>query len=84
MSISLEQLAQILATAGISSSQEEHILIVIKKLTTTPEVNVEPVFEESYISDGEQLFEQEIEEDKEETSNDMNHNDNQAYESLIE
>jgi hypothetical protein len=36
--ISLEELSQILAIAGISSSQEEHILTIAKNLSTSPEI----------------------------------------------
>ena len=45
MHISAEQLTQILATTGISSSQEEHIFTTIKNLTTPPEENEESTFE---------------------------------------
>ena len=65
MNISLEQLTQILAKAGISSSREEEILTSIKDLTTPLEANTELVFEESYTSNGVPLFKQDIEEDKE-------------------
>ena len=46
MSISLEQLTQILATIGISSSQEEHILTAIKILTNPTKLEEESTFEE--------------------------------------
>ena len=52
MSVSLEQLTQILATYGISSSQEEHILRVVKNLTTPPKENEESTYEEPYTFDG--------------------------------
>jgi hypothetical protein len=38
VTISLEELSQILATAGISSFQEEHILTIVKNLSTSPEI----------------------------------------------
>jgi hypothetical protein len=84
MSISLEQLTQILAKVRISSSCEEEILTAAKSLTTPPEENNELTFEESCTSDDEQLFEQEIEEDKEKLQHDLNQSGNHAYESLIE
>jgi hypothetical protein len=39
MNISLEQLTQILAEAGISSSQEEKILIAVESLITPQEID---------------------------------------------
>lgn len=83
MSISLEQLSQILASVRISSSFEEEILIATKSLTTPLEENNELTFEESCMSDDEQLFEQEIEEDEEKLQHDLNQSGNHAYESLI-
>ena len=65
MSIILEQLTQILAEAGISSSQEEEILIVAKRFTTPPEVKEESTFEELCTSYKEQLCEKKIENDEE-------------------
>ena len=41
MIISLRELTQILATVGISSSQEEHILTAVKNSSTSPEVKEE-------------------------------------------
>ena len=38
VTISLEELSQILAVAGISSFQEEHILTIVKNLSTSPEI----------------------------------------------
>ena len=73
MSISLEQLTQILAEAGISSSQEEEILIVAKIFTTPPKVKEELTFEELCTSYEEQLCEQKIEKDEEGMSGDQNH-----------
>ena len=62
MSIIIEQLTQILAKAGISSSQEEEILIATKDVITPPKANKEEsTFEESHISNKEHLFELEIE-----------------------
>jgi len=85
MSISLEQLAQILASVRISSSCEEEILIAAKSLNTPLEENNELTFEESScISNDEQLFEQENEEDEEKLQHDLNQSGNHAYESLIE
>ena len=72
MSISLEQLTQILAKVGISSSHEEEILTAAESLITQPPTN-----ENSYAS------EQEIEEDNEELQHDLSEV-NCAYESLIE
>jgi hypothetical protein len=46
MSVILEQLAQILAKAGISSSQEEEILTAAQSLNTPPETNEESTSEE--------------------------------------
>ena len=47
MSINLEQLTQILAKVGISSSQEEWILIAVKDVITPPDTNKEELtFEE--------------------------------------
>ena len=72
MSISLEQLTQILAKVGISSSHEEEILTAAESLITPP-----PTTENSYAS------EQEIKEDNEELQHDLSEV-NCAYESLIE
>jgi hypothetical protein len=74
MSISLEQLTQILAKAGISSSQEEEILIAVESLITPPETDNESTHEEC--KQGE-------EEDNEELQHDVSET-NYAYESLIE
>jgi hypothetical protein len=38
MTISLEELSQILATTEISSFQEEHILAVAKSVSTSPKI----------------------------------------------
>ena len=40
--MSLEELSQILAAIGISSSQEEHILTIVKNLSTYPKDIEEP------------------------------------------
>jgi hypothetical protein len=74
MNISLEQLAQILAEAGISSSQEEKILIAVESLITPPETYDESIHKEC---------EQEKEEDNEELQQDVSET-NYTYESLIE
>ena len=66
LSLSLEQLTQILRKAGISSSQEEEILIAAKDVITPPEANKEEsTSEESCISDEEHMFELEVEKDEE-------------------
>ena len=75
VSISLEQLTQILAKSEISSSQEEEILIAVKDVSTPPDTNKEEsTFEESCISNEEHLFELEIEEDEEGISGDHHAN----------
>ena len=81
MHISVEQLAQVLATAGISSSQEGNLLTFVKNLTTTPKENEESTFVESYTFDEEQLYEQESKEEKEDLQHDLK-DGNQAYESV--
>ena len=43
----LKGLSQILATAGVSTSQEEQILATVKSLSTSPEVIEEPNFHET-------------------------------------
>ena len=62
MSFSLELLTQILAEVGISSSLEEEIWTIIKGSTTPQEINEDSTSKESCVSNGEQSFEQEIEE----------------------
>jgi hypothetical protein len=42
VTISLGELSQILAAVGISSFQEEHILTIVKNLSTSPEILEEP------------------------------------------
>ena len=74
MSISLEQLTQILAEAGISSSLEEKILIAAKSLITPPETDNQSTHEEC---------KQEEEEDNKELQHDVSET-NYAYESPIE
>lgn len=64
MSFSLELLTQILAEVGISSSLEKEILTRIESSTTPQEINEDSTSEESCVSDGEQSFEQEIEEEE--------------------
>ena len=71
LSLILEQLTQILAKVGISSSQEDEILIAVKDVNTPPDTNKEEsTFEESLTSDEEHLFKLEIEEDEEGISDD--------------
>ena len=65
MSISLEQLTQILAEVGISSSYEKKILTAAEILTTPPKEN-ESTYEKSCTFDEKQLVKKEIEEDNEE------------------
>jgi hypothetical protein len=83
MSISLEQLTQILAKVRISSSLEEEILTTAESLITPPEANDETTYKEPCTSDDEQLCEQEIEEDNKELRHDLR-SENYAYESIIE
>lgn len=64
MSSSLELLTQILGEVEISSSLEKEILRRIERSTTHQEINEDSTSEESYVSDGEQSFEQEIEEEE--------------------
>ena len=84
MSISLEQLTQILAEAGISSSQEEEILIVAKIFTTPPKVKEESTFEELCTSYEEELCEKKIEKDEQGISGDQNHEEYHANKCCIE
>jgi hypothetical protein len=70
MSVILEQLAQILAKARISSSQEEEILTTAQSLNTPLEMN-------------EELKSKELEEENEELQHDLSEG-NYAYESYIE
>ena len=78
MSIGLEKLTQILAKYGISCSQEEEILIVVKDETLLPEENKEEsTLEESCISDEKYMFELEIEEGEERISG--GHHANESY-----
>ena len=80
MSISLEQLTQILAKTKISSFLEEEILIAAKDVITPPEANKEEsTFEELCIPNEEHLFELESEEDEEGILSEY-----QAIESCIE
>ena len=83
MSLSLEQLTQILAKVGISSSHEEEILKAAKNLITPLETNKESTYEESCTSEDEQSCKQEIEEDHEELQHDLR-SENYSYESPIE
>jgi hypothetical protein len=86
MSVSLELLTEILAKAGISSSQEEEILTAIKDATTPPEAKEKLTSEEFYTADNEQACKQEIEEDEEGISGEFDQNEevDHAYESCIE
>jgi hypothetical protein len=83
MSVSLELLTPILAKFGISSSLEEEILTTIKDSNTPPATNEDSTSEEPYIFDGEQSFEQDIEEDEEELQQYLSE-EKRAYESIIE
>jgi hypothetical protein len=79
----LEQLTQILAKVGISSSLEEEILIAVESLFTPPEANAESTYEGPCTFNEEPLGMQEVEEDNEELEHDLSKT-NYAYESLIE
>ena len=70
MSISLELLTHALAKAGFSSSQEEEVLAAVRDLTTPPKSNEQSSFENSCACEGEQVFEQEIDEDEHEIDGD--------------
>ena len=83
MSVSLEQLTQILAKVGISSSHKEEILTAVESLIPPPTTNDETTYKELYTSDDEQSCEQEIEEDNEELWHDLR-SENYVYESIIE
>ena len=82
MSVSLEQLTQILAKVGISSFHKEEILTAVEGLIPPPTTNDETTYKELYTSDDEQSCEQEIEEDNGELRHDLS--ENYAYESIIE
>ena len=73
ISLSLDQLSQILAEVRItiSPSQENEILIAAKRFTTPPEVKEELIFEESCILDEENLFKLESEREEEGISSDQ-------------
>jgi hypothetical protein len=83
MSISLEQLTQILAKIKISSSLEEEILTTVESLITPQEANTETTYMELCTCDNEQSCEQEIEEDNKELRHDLR-SENYAYKSIIE
>jgi hypothetical protein len=70
MSVSLEQLAQILVKTGISSFQEGEILTTAQSLNTPPETNEKSTSEE-------------LEEDNVELQQDLRKKKH-AYESIIE
>ena len=90
MTISLELLSHALAKAGFSSSEEEEVLATIRDLTTPLESNKQSSFKNSCTCEGEQVFEQEIDEDEHEIDGDkeeLQHDprsENYAYESPIE
>jgi len=83
MSVSLEQLTQILAKVGISSFHKEEILTAVEGLIPPPTTNDETTYKELYTSDDEQSCKQEIEEDNEELQHDLR-SENYSYESIIE
>ena len=83
MNLILEQLTQILAKVGASSSLEEEILTTIKDSNTPSETQKDSTSKEPYIFYGEQSFEQEIEEYEEELQQDLSE-EKHAYESIIE
>ena len=83
MSLILEQLTQILAKVGISSSLKGEILTAAESLITPPKIDEELAYLESYPFDGEQSCKQEIEEDHEELQHDLR-SENYAYASPIE
>ena len=90
MSIILELLTHALAKAGFSSSQEEEVLESIRYLNTPPESKEESSSENPCACEGEQVFEQEIDEDEQEIEEDheeLQHDlrsENYAYKSPIE
>ena len=83
MSLSLEQLTQILAKVGISSSLKGEILTAAESLITPPTTNKESTFKKSCTFGGEQTCEQEIEEDHEELQHELR-SENYAYKIPIE
>ena len=82
MSVSLEQLTQILTKVEISASHKEEILKASEGLITPPTTNEESTYEEAFIFNDEQLCEQEIEEDNRELRHDLR-SENYAYERII-
>ena len=74
ISLDLELLIEILAKAGISFSQEEEILTIIKNATTPLEAKEESTSEEFYTSDKKQACEKENEENEEGISGDHHAN----------
>lgn len=87
--ISLEELSKLLATTGISSSQEEPILTVVQNLSTSPEKKEEAnedikvsLMEEEIKDFGEPSSELEIEE--EDMSCDLHEEDNKEEYNSIE
>ena len=83
MNLSLEQLTQILAKVGVSSSLEEEILTASESWFTPLETNEESTYEEPCIFNEEPLGLQEVKEDSEELQHDLIKT-NYTYESLIE
>ena len=83
MSVRLEQLTQILAKVGISSSHKEKILTATKGLITPPTMNEASTFEGFCTFNEEQLCKQEVEKDNKELRHDLR-SENYAYESIIE
>ena len=57
MSLSLEQLTQILEKVGISSSLEKEILTIAESLITPPKKDEESTYEESYTCEDEESCE---------------------------
>ena len=84
-----ELLTHDLAKAVFSSSREEEVLATIRDLNSPLESNEESSSEKSYACEGEQVFEQEIDEDEQEIEEDheeLQHDlrsENYAYESPI-
>ena len=81
ITLSLDQISQLLVEAGvsISPSQEKEILIAAKRFTTPPEVKEELTFE----SDEEHLFKLESEREEEAISGDQHLEEYPANESCI-
>ena len=67
-----------------SNSWDFFFLKIVKNLSTSPQVKEEPTFNESRISNGEQSFEPDIEDAKEDMQCDLNQEGNQGYHTYIE